>query len=620
MTVPRLPLLAAVLLGCPGAPVDLPGPPPLEPVERDVAWHAVFSSDDAAAQSAAVAALVGSNVGGVSLGGAIIDGLGPTTVDRVSLALERLGPLAGTAVGIEVPGLAPDGTAPTCFDADSPLVDAALQARHAALADLLSTHESLSRVYIDPAGATAPWDMPCACETCESQEQLEQASKLAAIFGALEQATLDEGATPWWRDDLADTDADAVTWMAAARTEFRDDSTLAVRTEPVRGPDHRWATAADGLGQALSRPVGADVDLTHARFGPLQALIIDAAGLEDRLRSQRSAGVRSWFARMHGPVDAADPLRSPNLAVFQHLFSSFDGTAEGAMETWLAERYGLVASSENAAVLAAALGRTGRAAQLVTHPLGIEVADPAGFPSLATAPVDPTDWDVDWADRLAQWEAPDLPALAAIHQWVHEGDALARAARDTLAAVDSLAPADQAELAAGLDGLVWWTGAWRAAVDGVATARYLESWTDDAARAWLAADADTLDSLADSAPADASLDRDTLTALAAELRALAAGAAAADRPFPTITQVRWDFDDDLTNVRWRIEPEGSGWLQHEGDWPDYTDESDHGAGPDHNWRAWLRELPPDDRVVFRVCGGSSGYVVCSSDHALWTRP
>jgi hypothetical protein len=220
---------------------------------------------------------------------------------------------------------------------------------------------------------------------------------------------------------------------------------------------------------------------------------------------------------------------------------------------------------------------------------------------------------------MARWATPSLDDLAAIHQWGHEGVALADAARVAVDGVPALGAAAREELEEGLDALAWWTRAWHAAVDGAATAAYLASTTDDAARSWLIADADALDALAD-APAGAGVPSSALRTFADLLRPFGGDAPPAERPFPTITRVSWDQDDDQTNIRWRIEPEGGGWLEHGGQWPLYLDESDRGEGPYHNWRAWLRELPSDSRVIFRACGDANGYVVCSSDHALWTEP
>ena len=302
------------------------------------------------------------------------------------------------------------------------------------------------------------------------------------------------------------------------------------------------------------------------------------------------------------------------------LFLDFDATPDELLSAWILERWGLDTATLEGEALLSALSATGRALELSSHPLGISVKDAhLGVPGAGPVSwIDPQ--DEAWAARFNGTQNPSQEDMLQAHQWLFEGVAMAEAAlQDFEIAAPALPQADATELRRQLDLLLLATNAWARRLDADFALKF-----GGPGIAWSHGDADALDALANTAdaiPTDTfPVDGATLRDAATWIREQAGPGDAAQRPFPLIRDVRFDFVDDRTNVRWRVDPAGHGWSERGSSWPDYPDSSSVGTQEASEWTAWVRQLAANPRFTFRACSDAAGFTVCSADRVLWTPP
>ena len=596
------------LVACTPDPAP-PAPPPIQPVERfaDLYWTvdgALPAGFDAVAlQPAAI--LLGPD------DAPALDGSLDAAFSARVAGLAAAAP--GVPLGLTLPALPPQTPNELCFDPINPTSDDFLRARADALTTLLQAEPDLGMVVVDPASGTSVADVLCFCTPCESTGAFGQAQRLSAAWTALAQGALEGPATPWiWDRDPAGTDAES---LELFRTDLHTDSSLRVRAG-ARAAASPWAPDPPAVEDGSWRRVAVDVDVNASHLGPISIALLDPEALVDRVRRHRLSGVETWFLQL-----AAGSLGGPVEAAMAHdLFLDFDATPPELMSAWIAERWGLDTDGIEGGALLSALSSTRRALELSTTPLGISVQDAhLGVPGAgAVVWIDPG--DPAWTERYQGTQTPGQQDLLQAHQWLFEGVSLAEAALlDFEVAAASLPPADATEIRRQLDLLLLATSAWARRLDAEFALKL-----GGPGVAWSLDDADALDDLAttaDAIPTDTfPVDGPRLREAAAWIREAAGPGTAAARPFPIIKNVRYDFVDDRTNVRWRVEPAGTGWSERGRSWPDYPDSSATGEQEASEWTAWVRQLPANTRTTFRACSDSSGFVVCSADNVLWTPP
>jgi hypothetical protein len=632
----------------PGEPMPEPDPP-LDPVERTAALYWAVREAESLARASSGDALARYAPHGVFLGGDAytpeLDGASDASRDAAGDAAAGAAALLtqvsveqglSLSVGVEIPGLPEGAPADVCFDPALPESDPFLGARADALRDWLLLAPDVRELSVQLAAQPAPWDVGCSCTACDANDEASLARRANVVWDGLAAAAADRGILPWWWERPAEPE----TPEAAARLDLALSAVPALRAPPIRTPpgrggSHPWAPESPRLLDGLDRRVAADLDATAADWGPSAIPRLFPDHILDRVKRHRELGVVAWFASLDGAAGPAlGTAQEGNLRFLERAFRDLDASPEDLLAVWVQERYGLDPASEEGLALAAALRASGDALARATHPLGIAISGlvDGSWQAPVLGFLDPTPFDPAWSQRAAALDAPDVSVLVQAHQWGAEATALADAADASLAlAAPGIDPADLAELAPAFALLSLTARAARTRVDAELTLRAISSGVDvDGAPlgAWLHGDIETLEGIADlveagradgTLPADtAPLDEGHLRATAAALSIGTDGAPAAERPFPVITEIRWDFADSRTNIYWEFDPSGSGWVESGGSWPAYEDSTQHGPGPAAHWHAWLDSIPPGTRLAFRPCGEAAGYTVCASDHLLWT--
>jgi hypothetical protein len=641
MTSSRLTLLLALTLAVTGCEEEITTEPlpPLDPVSRVAALNWTVSEAPDWDQLAEMAGTYGPTSifltgdlsprldedGGASAAAAL------TTLDA---RLEALG--LQTGLGLEVGVLGSGAPDTICFDAQDPTGDPYLLARATAWRDLLEASPLAVDTVLSIGSDPAPWDVDCVCTPCEGVAATALANRMDGAFTAMAQAAADTGRARWWSSALDSATTaeghDLVEAMDVALAEVRPEASLRVRASSTMGPDHIWAPETPWLADGTFRELAAELDLVGSIFGPTQLIALFPDDLHDRIQRNRPLGVQAWFASIDGAGRTPwDRPEEANVYFVERLFRDLDITAEELLVGWVEREYGLTQEGVEGQELAVALRNTGRAISLVTHPLGVAVADiEAGVPSLPLQYVDPRPWDLAWEQRWASVNSPDTQTLVDVNQWGAEGVGLAEDALLSFADAEGALPAAvAADLRGRLLLLHVATRAWKLVVGADLTLKAHQAEPSDDRAIWLRHDALELEALADevdAAVADGTLtdtfpvDPETLRAVALQLRAELGDGSAYERPFPTITQVRFGFEEDQTNVYWTLRPGGASWWERGTGWPHpYDSASETGEGPSVYWHAYTR-IDPDERVVFRACGQVEDYTVCASDNVLWTRP
>ncbi len=613
-------ILVLLLAGCPAEEPERPTQPPLDPVDRTAAMLWVFSE---APSAALLGAFEAHRPDGVVFGGGVaaaLDGSDAALLGALASVQARAETIGHPVeYGFELRPLAAD--TPACLDPIDPLSDPGLAAREAATRDLLTAHPEFALVTLPLPGEQRPWDVACSCPPC-AMDEVAQADELSTLWQALAAAIEDSGPEPWWWDGSDIGDGGAVDY---ALLELHPEAGVHIRTGASRAGRGTWAPDGPMLGQGARRQVGADLDLVASRFGRTDAILWFPADLADRLRRHRRKGVQNWFASVDSPGTHATDLRVVgNLALAHRFFVDFDADPSGAMLDFVSEHFELDAASPEAGALVGALENTGRALDLATHPLGLSSA--SGFTSVPGAGAK------EWIDtglepeglseRFDRLNNPDLQTLIDVHQWLWEGVGLAEASLASFElARDALSVAEQSAVQRGLDVLLLSSLAWAHRIDADIALRH-----GAAAHAWARSDADALDALADTAASMsgdvAPVDPAQLHEAADWIRSATGPGDAEARPFPVITEVRYDFvpEEARTNIRWRSTPQAIGWTERGSDWPIYTEASARGDAPASQWTSWVRNLEGDSRHTFRACAETAEYTVCSADHVLWTPP
>jgi hypothetical protein len=620
--------LAGLLVGGCDDPVE-PDPPPVvgEPTPAPVALNWVLSGADPDALDAAVDAAAALAPSAVILGGglapALFDGQ-PDAGTEAALAAFS----ADTPMGLELPALGSDAPDALCLDPADPAAEPYLTGRASRLSTFLAEHPAVRDLSVAPAGPPAPWDRDCTCEPCDADGLPGQ---LRAAFAGAVDAVGGDVSLRWW--DALDPGAppdEATSSMDAALAALPADALPSLRSSSIRGPDHPWAPLDPQLLQSAGRELSADLDLSCPACGPTDAPLVFADALHDRMLRTRARGVSTWFASVDGgSFPPWGRLEEANLYLAARWVEEPHAAPEVLLQRWVVERWGLEPGTPAVASLADALRASGRAWALATHPLGIAVADTElGVQRLPIDFVDPRPWQDGWDVRWQELTSPGGQTLVDVNQWGAEAVALAEAA---IAAFEDGEPALPAAEAAALRRrfavLGFAARAWKLALGADLTLKvYLADPQAQRAR-WIRQDATDLEELADEVQAalDAGdidtafpADPEVLSEIALQLRNATGDGSEAERPFPVITAVRWDFEDDRTNIRWTLRPPGSGWWERGPGWPaPYDTSSAIGAGPSEIWNAWTSSLGSGDRVPFRACGEAGGYRVCSADAVLW---
>lgn len=605
---PLLPLALLLLAGCTPDP-EPPSQPPLQPVEReaDLFW----SIDEALPPGFDAATLQPTAI----LLGA---GAAPMLTGDLDLAFEdRLTSLAaaapGVALGLTLPTLPAEVPTELCFDPLSPTSDEFLRARQDALIALLQGHESITTTVVDASAGTPLDSVLCFCTPCESTGPFGQAQRISAVWTLLAHGTREGGATPWmWDHDPDGGDGEA---LDIFREDLHPETDLRLRAG-ARASTSPWAPDPGAVQDGSWRRVAVDFDVTAAHLGPVAITLVDAHSLVDRVRRHRLSGVETWFLQL-GDSSLGAPAE---VAMAHSLFLDFAATPEELLAEWIEGQWSIGPSTAEGAALLSALGSTRRALELATHPLGIAVEDAAlGVPGAGPVVwVDPG--DPAWDERFAATSAPGQVDLIQAHQWLWEGVAMAEAAQASFEiAAPALPQGDAIELRRQFDLLLLATRSWARRLD----AEFALSFGGPGI-GWSLGDADALDELAttaDATPTDTfPVHGDALREAAAWIRETAGAGVAAERPFPVIKNVRFDFIEDRTNVRWRVTPAGTGWSERGSGWPDYPETSAVGAQEASEWTAWVRQLAANTRFTFRACSEAAGFTVCSADNVLWTPP
>ena len=629
--------LSLAVTACEEEPTTQPPLPPLDPVSRVAAlnWTVTTSTDwDQLADMAEVYGptsifLAGELAPRLDEDGGADAAAALTTLDA---RLEARG--LQTGLGLEVGVLGSGAPDTICFDAERPTDDPYLLARATAWRDLLEVAPLAVDTVLDLDSDPAPWEVDCVCTPCDSVGATGLAGRMDGAFRAMSQGPIDTGRARWWSSRLdAPTTAegqDLVEVMDVALNEVRPEASLRVRAASSIGPEHIWAPESPWLSDGTSREVAAELDLVGSIFGPTELIALFPDDLHDRVQRNRPCGVQAWFLGIDG--GGRTPWGRPeeaNVYFVERLFRDLDATVEELLHGWIEERYGLTQEGAEGQALALALRNTGRAISLVTHPVGVAVADiDLGVTVLPFQYVDPRPWDDAWEDRWARLAFPDEQVLVDVNQWGAEGVALAEAALLSFADAEGALPAAEADdLRARLLLLHAATRAWKLVVSADLTLKAHQSTPSDDRAIWLRHDALELDDLADEVDAALAagtlldpfpVEPETLRAVAQQLRVELGDGSAIERPFPTITEVRFGHADGVTDVWWTLRPSGSSWWERGTDWPHpYETASEIGEGPSVFWHAFTT-LSPGQRVVFRPCGQVEDYTVCASDNVLWT--
>ena len=632
-------VLTLAAVGCEDEITTQPPLPPLDPVSRVAALNWTVSetpdwdqlADMAAVYDPSSIFLAGELAPRLDEDGGADAAAALTTLDA---RLQALGLQTGLGLEVGVLGSAAPDT--ICFDAERPGDDAYLLARSTAWRELLEATplavDTVLSLHSDPA----PWDVDCICTPCEGAGATGLARRMDGAFSAMAQPAIDTGRGRWWSSRLdSPTTADGqdlIEAMDVALSVVRPEASLRVRASSSMGPDHIWAPESPWLADGTLREVSAELDLIGAAFGPTELVALFPDDLHDRVQRNRPRGIQAWFASVDGGGRA--PWGRPeeaNVHFVDRLFHDLDVTAEELLFDWVEQEYGLTQEGVEGQELASALRHTGRAISLVTHPLGIAVAGiDQGVPTLPLQYVDPRPWDVSWDERWTRLAFPDEQTLVDVNQWGVEGASLAEAALGSLGDAEGALAIDvAADLRGRLLLLHVAARAWKLAVGADLTLKLHQTEPTDDLAAWLRYDALELEALADevdTAVADGALtdpfpvDPEVLRAIALQLRAELGDGSALPRPFPTITEVDFSFEEQRTNVYWTLRPGGSSWWERGTTWPvGYESASEIGEGPSVYWHAYT-QLDPGQRVVFRPCGQVEDYTVCASDNVLWTRP
>lgn len=630
-------LVAVGLVGCPEEPITEPPLPPLDPVSRVAAlnWTVGVTPDyDLLADMAEVYGPTSVFLGG-ELSPLLDVDAGADAAAAVTTLSARLAERGlQTGLGLEVDVLGTYAPPNICFDVQRPTDDPYLLARSTALRDLLeSTPEivdTVLRIDSDPA----PWEVDCICTPCESAGAIGLANRMDGAYAAMEQGAIDTGRARWWASRVQEPTTDEGTGllqaMDVALSEVRPEASLRVRAASSVGPEHIWAPESPFLDDAMSREVAAELDLVAAFLGPSELIALFPDDLHDRFGRNRPRGVQSWFGSIDG--GGRTPWGRPeeaNVYFAERLFRTRDITAEELLHGWVEKRHGLTQEGIEGQQLAVALRNTGRAISLVTHPLGVAVADiDLGLQVLPLSYVDPRPWDVAWDERWNRIAFPTDQTLVDANQWGAEGVGLAEAALTSFADAEGALPAaDAADLRGRLELLHAAARAWRLVVNADLTLKAHQTTPVDDRAIWLRHDALELDDLADEVDAALAaglyddpfpVDPETLRAVAQQLRVELGDGSAIERPFPTITEIRFGHADGVTDVFWTLRPGGAAWWERGDGWPHpYDAASEVGEGPSVFWHAYTT-LNPGQRIVFRPCGQSEDYTVCASDNVLWT--
>ena len=606
----RAPLLLVVLVlaACTPDPVP-PSQPPLQPVEReaDLYWAvdaALPPGFDATALHPTAILL------GPSAAPALNGGLDLEFEARLA---DLIAAAPGVAIGLTLPTLPTEVPNELCFDPVSPASDEFLSARQDALIATLQEHEAVSTVVVDAAAGTPLENVLCFCTPCKSTGPFGQAQRISSLWTLLSEGAGEGGASPWmWDHDPDGGDAEA---LDIFRTDLHPETELKLRAG-ARASTSPWAPDPPAMGDGSWRRVAADIDVNSSHLGPVSITLIDAHDLVDRVRRHRLNGVETWFLQL-----GASSLGAPGEVAMAHaMFLDFAATPEELLSGWILDEWGVDASTAEGAALLSALGSTRRALELATHPLGIAVQGAElGVPGAgAVTWVDPG--GDAWSERFAGTQVPGQTDLIQAHQWLWEGVAMAEAAQANFEIAAPVLPQGEAiELRRQFDLLLLSTTAWARRLDAEFALAF-----GGPGVSWSLGDADALDDLAATADATPTetfpVNGDTLREAAAWIREEAGLGTAAERPFPVIRGVRFDFIEDRTNVRWRVSPAGSGWSERGSAWPVYPETSAVGAQEASEWTAWVRQLAANTRFTFRACSEAAGFTVCSADNVLWTPP
>ena len=538
------------------------------------------------------------------------------------------------ALGVELAPLDGDVTS-ACFDPLNADGDPSLAASQDGLIAFLEAWPDVVDVVIDPAGGAPYWEVACTCTPCDGLDAPALGDRMEILWRLLGPEVVARQRFGWWWHHAGEDDPVARPSLDSALDDGIADLQIPVRAQGSRGAGAVWDPIDERSEDGAVRQVAGSLDLAVVRHGPTDAVLIDAADLQDRMRRERARGVPAWFASVDGAGRRAHgTLEEGAMAVVHGIFREFGAESDDLLTDWVTAHYELTPEGTAATVLGEALGGSGRALDLATHPLGVGVVDlPLGIPaSLPLTYEDPSRFDAGWSDRVARLGAPDLQTIVDVNQWVMEG---AIAASEALAAVNAAAPdlgaADEQLLRRRFRTLDFAVRSWGLVVLADVTLRALEQGLDEPAlAAWLADDAESLATLADDVDgalaageiADAfPVDTGNLRAIVAQLELPTAGVTAEGRPFPVLYRLRHDFTEGRTNYRWGVVPPSIGWVERGTGWPAYGDTSDVGEGPATWWTAWQNGLPADTRVTWRACAeGDTGVRVCSADRALWTPP
>jgi len=625
-------------VGCNDPALEDPTPAPLDPVDRTATLVWVVDEADPDALTDALATLDFSTPTTVLLGGELapdFDDPAPTdaALELVAAATDGLDRRVDLAVAL--PALPPDASS-VCLDRRDPAGDPSIADRAQALQGWLRARPDVTTVVVAFDTDPKPWEIECACAACASELPGDQAVRLTTLFAAYQEIADLESRSLWWWDRGTSVDplVDPGRFMDIALLQVNTDRHLPLRLDGSRGALHPWGRD-NPLIDGRTRKVAVDLDPAGVRFGAADVPLFLLDDLDDRMRRHRSAQAVGWFVDLGGPERraSADLASSAGVRFIDALYHD-QGADPGAVLA--AHLEASVGVGEPLTDLAEKLRWTGRALDLVAHPLGIATAGfaagiPTTLPLEHVPPADPS-----WSARREARAVPDRASAAAVHQWGAEAESILLDATNALVtARDALQEADFLALQRGLATLQIWVAAWARTVDADAAWRRAENSEGDArdeATAWLRDDAAALRLLADEVGAGLAADRytaplpvdpDALRALADFIDGDIGPGDAAPRPFPELRRVTDGQEGDRYTIFWEVEPPSGGSVEWGTSWPVYDDGGSGDPDPAARWSAWREQsLPADTRVTYRACAPYADELgevtVCTSDHALWT--